>query len=62
MTAIRQEAITVAVVFAVLSWATAAFADFAGKVVAVKEGDALEVLTQDKTPIRVRLYGIDCSE
>jgi micrococcal nuclease len=58
----RQEAITVALVFAVLCWTTIAFADFTGKVVRVMDGDTLEVLTQDMTPIRVRLSGIDCPE
>ena len=57
----RQEAITVALIFAVLCWTTVAFADFVGKVVAVKDGDTLEVLT-DGVAVRVRLSGIDCPE
>lgn len=57
-----QGAITVALLFAVLCWPTAAFADFTGKVVGVMDGDTLEVLTQDMTPIRVRLSEIDCPE
>jgi micrococcal nuclease len=32
-----------------------------GKVVGVTDGDTITVL-QDKTPIKVRLYGIDCPE
>jgi endonuclease YncB( thermonuclease family) len=57
-----QGAITIALIFAFLCWPTAAFADFTGKVVRVMDGDTLEVLTQDMTPIRVRLSGIDCPE
>jgi len=32
-----------------------------GKVVGVTDGDTITVL-QDKTPVKVRLYGIDCPE
>ena len=61
MTEKRQEAITVALVFAVLAWSVAAFADFSGKVVAVKDGDKLEVM-KGGVAVRVRLSGIDCPE
>jgi micrococcal nuclease len=56
-----QGAIRVALLFAALCWPTAAFADFTGKVVAVKDGDTLEVLTGG-VAVRVRLSGIDCPE
>ena len=59
MRARRQEAITIALLFAALCWPTVAFADFTGKVVAVKDGDTLEVLTGG-VAVRVRLSGIDC--
>lgn len=36
-------------------------ADFAGKVVRIIDGDTLEVL-HDRSPVRVRLEGIDCPE
>lgn len=39
-----------------------ASADFAGKVVAVSDGDTVTVLTEDETQVRVRLYGIDAPE
>lgn len=38
-----------------------AWADFSGKVVGVIDGDTIEVLSQ-KTPVRIRLHGIDCPE
>ena len=44
-----------------LAWTAAAFADFSGKVVAVKDGDTLEVMKED-VAVQVRLYGIDCPE
>ena len=34
---------------------------FRAKVIGVLDGDTIEVL-KDKTPIRIRLYGIDCPE
>ena len=34
---------------------------FRGKVIGVLDGDTIEVL-KDKTPVRIRLYGIDCPE
>jgi micrococcal nuclease len=36
-------------------------ADFNGEVIAVLDGDTIEVL-HDKKPERIRLYGIDCAE
>jgi endonuclease YncB( thermonuclease family) len=36
-------------------------ADFNGKVIAVLDGDTIEVL-HEKKPERIRLYGIDCPE
>ena len=57
----QKNGIALLVVFACLAWTAAAFADFSGKVVAVKDGDTLEVLT-NRVPVRVRLYGIDCPE
>lgn len=47
-------------IFAVLSWT--AWADFAGKVIAVKDGDTLEVMRDRTSVVRVRLSGIDCPE
>ena len=44
-----------------LVWSAAAFADFSGKVVALKDGDTLEVM-RDGGAVRVRLSGIDCPE
>jgi len=48
------------IVFAGL--ACIAFADFTGKVVAVKDGDTIEVLRNGTNAIRVCLSGIDCPE
>jgi hypothetical protein len=44
MTANRKYGIALLLVFACLVWSTAAFADFAGKVVTLMDGDTLEVL------------------
>ncbi|MCY0853004.1 thermonuclease family protein [Cupriavidus sp. D39] len=49
-----------AIIFAVF-FASASAADFSGTVVAVLDGDTIDVLV-DKTPIRVRLAGIDAPE
>jgi micrococcal nuclease len=35
--------------------------DFTGKVVGVHDGDTITVL-KDRTPVKVRLFGIDCPE
>jgi len=35
--------------------------DFTGKVVAVHDGDTITVL-KERTPIKIRLFGIDCPE
>jgi len=40
---------------------TAPLDRFAGKVVSVADGDTITVL-EDKRPVRIRLYGIDCPE
>jgi micrococcal nuclease len=46
-----------------LACASAAHAaDFPGKVVGVSDGDTLTVLRADRTPVKVRLYGIDAPE
>jgi micrococcal nuclease len=46
----------------VLAWVAPARAeDFTGKVVGVTDGDTLTVL-RDRTPLKVRLHGIDCPE
>lgn len=46
----------------VLAWASVAPAEeFSGKVVGISDGDTLTVL-RDRTPIKIRLYGIDCPE
>jgi len=45
----------------ILLTASIAHADCTGKVVGVSDGDTLKVLC-DKTPIKVRLYGIDAPE
>ena len=42
--------------------ACGAWADFAGKLVAVKDGDTLEVLRGGTNAVRVRLSKIDCPE
>ena len=61
MSARKKQAITIALVFTALSW-TRAYADFSGKVIAVKDGDTLKVLRDSTTAVTVRLYGIDCPE
>lgn len=33
-----------------------------GKVVRVADGDTITILTEGKTQVRIRLYGIDCPE
>ena len=46
----------------VLAWASVAPAqEFSGKVVGVSDGDTITVL-REKTPIKIRLNGIDCPE
>ena len=60
MTARRKKGIALLLVFIGLSWS--AWADFAGKVVAVKDGDTIEVLRDGTNAVRVRLSGIDCPE
>jgi micrococcal nuclease len=50
------------VVVVVVSWVALAPAEeFTGKVVGVADGDTITVL-RDRTPIKVRLHGIDCPE
>jgi len=45
-----------------LSWLSVAAAEeFTGKVIGVSDGDTVTVL-RDKTPVKVRLNGIDCPE
>ena len=45
-----------------INWPTLSLAaDFTGKVVAVIDGDTIEVL-HDNKPEGIRLYGIDCPE
>ena len=58
MTAKRKEGIALLLVFA--AWT--AWSDFAGKVVAVKDGDTIEVLRDGTNAVRIRLSGIDCPE
>jgi micrococcal nuclease len=41
--------------------AVSAAEDFAGKVVGVHDGDTITVL-RDRTPVKIRLFGIDCPE
>lgn len=62
MTERRKNSIALALVFAGLVWAAAAFADFSGKVVAVKDGDTLEIMRDKTNAVTVRLSGIDCPE
>jgi hypothetical protein len=45
----------------VFAWAIAATDDFTGRVVGVTDGDALTVL-RGRTPVKIRLHGIDCPE
>jgi endonuclease YncB( thermonuclease family) len=59
MTYKRNYGVTLFTIFLFLAWSAAAFADFSGKVVAVKDGDTLEVM-KEGVAVRVRLYGIDC--
>lgn len=45
-----------------LSWVSVSTAEeFTGKVIGVSDGDTVTVL-RDKTPVKVRLNGIDCPE
>lgn len=60
MTTRHKTGIALLLAFAVLSWT--AWADFSGKVVAVKDGDTIEVLRDGTNAVRVRLSGIDCPE
>jgi len=49
-------------VVVVVSWVSLTPAEeFSGKVVGVSDGDTITVL-QNRTPIKVRLHGIDCPE
>jgi len=57
----RNYGITLFMIFLFLAWSAVAFTDFSGKVVAVKDGDTLEVMKED-VAVQVRLYGIDCPE
>src|SRR5512135_262110 len=51
-----------AVVVVVVSWVSfTPTEEFSGKVVGVSDGDTITVL-QNRTPIKVRLHGIDCPE
>jgi endonuclease YncB( thermonuclease family) len=61
MTGRRNYRIALLMIFFFLSWSVFAFADFSGKVVAVKDGDTIEVV-KEGVAVRVRLYGIDCPE
>lgn len=61
MTYKRNYGITLFLIFLFLAWSAAAFADFSGKVVAVKDGDTLEVM-KEGVAVQIRLYGIDCPE
>ena len=61
MTANRKDGIALLIIFALLAWTSATFADFSGKVVAVQDGDTLEVM-KEGVAVRVRLHGIDCPE
>jgi endonuclease YncB( thermonuclease family) len=61
MTDKRNYGVRLFMIFLFLAWSAAAFADFSGKVVAVKDGDTLEVM-KEGVAVRVRLYGIDCPE
>jgi micrococcal nuclease len=45
----------------VLLFPSCSFA-WTGKVVGISDGDTITVLTPDKTPVKIRLYGIDCPE
>lgn len=60
MTARHETGIALLLAFAVLSWT--AWADFSGKVVAVKDGDTIEVLRDGTNAVTVRLAGIDAPE
>jgi endonuclease YncB( thermonuclease family) len=59
MTTLRELVILVAFI----SWPVLSLAaDFTAQVVGVLDGDTIEVLREDKTKERIRLYGIDCPE
>ena len=45
----------------VLLTASTVFADFSGRVIAILDGDTIEVLHRQR-PERIRLHGIDCPE
>jgi micrococcal nuclease len=45
----------------ILSCVTARAADFTGRVVAVADGDSIEVARERRT-VRIRIFGIDCPE
>lgn len=60
MTARRKTGFALLLAFAVL--ACPAWADFAGKVVAVKDGDTIKVLRDGTNAVTVRLVGIDAPE
>ena len=61
MTYKKNYGITLFIIFLFLICSTAVFAAFSGKVVAVKDGDTLEVMKEGIAD-RVRLHGIDCPE
>jgi endonuclease YncB( thermonuclease family) len=58
MTCLRS---LLALSLALVVFVTHALADFSGKVVGVSDGDTITVL-RERTPVKVRLYGIDCPE
>jgi endonuclease YncB( thermonuclease family) len=46
----------------VLQTASPARADYPARVVGISDGDTLTVLTPEKRPVKVRLYGVDAPE
>lgn len=52
---------SLAILFSLILVPCLAWADFTGKVIGVIDGDTIEVL-HEKTPVPIRLHGIDCPE
>jgi len=58
----RLIALTFLLCLILVGSSAAASSQFAGRVIAVADGDTITVLTADKQQVKIRLYGIDCPE